>query len=185
MRFGTQIALILASLSLSQMPAMAVQQRAEAPAKPSAAAPLPRVGHFYVVPAAGSSAGPAWVVFAQREDELLAEWHSADRTLYGRGKYLWDSATASFNGRTVLRSSCLDRDDGFAVRDVLVVVREQISIASASELRIRWTKPTSVNCATGEVEYFQWSEAQWMQSKVPPMLTTPAEQAQLFVEGTK
>jgi hypothetical protein len=120
---------------------------------------IPAVAEFYMLPV-DVDGGPR-VKFVQEHDKLSATWMTADGAIYGVGTYLWDSATASFNGTSTTVGMCpaVEGRNTF-VRDVLV--REELYVVNEHELLDRWTKPLRVDCSVGRVEVFKWYERHWI-----------------------
>lgn len=128
----------------------------------------PKLADFYSAQA-GRSRG-ARVRFTQRDDRVSAQWLAPDGTPYGRGRYVWDPSTASFKGFTVLRTFCADENDQTRIKRVDIVVREELHTTDTAELRVRWTRPLGVNCATGEILYFKWADDVWSAPEGPPVI---------------
>jgi hypothetical protein len=150
----------MTALLLSTTAAAGPQEQESGPADQSiTSGALPSLHNVYAIET-GAARG-FHVAFTQLSDVLSARWIGPDGIAYARGKYVWEPSSGSFNGLTVLRTSCTGGDDPFEVKTIDVVVREQIYAIGPSELRIRWTKPLSIDCVTGEVRFFKWSEAHW------------------------
>ena len=119
-----------------------------------AAAEVPQVSTFYALP------NGLRVEFVQHGETLRATWLMPDGTSYGRGSYKWNPATKSFKGTATNLHVCREGDGREGAR-VSVLIREELSVVSESELRDLWTKPLSVDCVLGVLEKFKWTETQW------------------------
>jgi hypothetical protein len=127
---------------------------------------LPHLRGIYEATQRGS--GIFHVKFDQAGAMLSAEWRTPDGEVYGRGLYLWEPQSLAFIGRTVLRTPCGGAEGKVALRWVDVVVKEEIHVMDASEVVSKWTKPLGIDCATGELQFFQWAEAAWNVSSPVP-----------------
>jgi hypothetical protein len=123
---------------------------------------VPRLAGIYEATAGGPTASQ--VRFSQSEMWLSAQWLSPDGNVYGRGTYVWRSASHAFVGRTVLHLPCGTPESVLAVRWVNVVVKEEIHVIDRAEILSKWTKPLGIDCATGELQFFEWTDASWRTS---------------------
>lgn len=145
--------LLLAAVFTCGVPS-AVLAAASGEARQNDGSEIPHLSEFYGLP------NGLRVQFEQRGETLSAKWLLADGTSYGRGSYRWDAATKSFKGTATNRHVCRE-GDGREGANVSVLIREELSLVSDTELRDLWTKPLSVDCTLGVLEKFKWTETLW------------------------